>query len=186
MKRTLMTAMALMTALSLVSCGSSGSSSSSQNKTAAAVSTEAETETESVTEGTTSAGITKDENGFTRYPTPGDVTDLSGVDLSAPDIKIGAGEYDKMMDTAKQIQNYALEGVVIEIDGVVNSGMSHSINVQNDDASKMIGTTIQVIGFEDGDYPPDKTKVHIVGIIRPINEYAHGIIIPKDKFEITE
>ena len=188
MKKIIFTALALSAVACLASCGSSDSSSSSQAETttAAATVSTAAAEPESETVGTSSAGITKDANGYTRYPTPADPADLSGVDFSAPDIKINAGEYDKMMDIAKQIQNYALEGVVIEIDGVVNSGMSHSINVQNADASKMIGTTIQVVGFEDSDYPADKTSAHIVGIIRPINEYAHGIIIAKDNFKVKE
>ena len=189
MKKTVLMALTLSAAACLASCGSSDSSSSSKAETtttSAATETAATTESVSETEGTTSASITKDENGYTRYPTPADPADLTGVDFSAPDIKINAGEYDKMLDTAKQIQNYALEGVVIEIDGVVNSGMSHSINVQNSDASKMIGTTIQVVGFEDSDYPADKTSVHIVGIIRPINEYAHGIIIANDNFKVNE
>ena len=178
--------MALSAALSLVSCGGNSSSSSTQEKTAAALTTGEAVPESTAAEEDSTAAVTKDENGYTHYPTPADVTDLSGVDLSKPDITIYADEYDNMMELAKQIQNYALEGVVVEINGVVNSGMSHSINVQNADSSKMIGTTIQVVGFQDSDYPPDKTSVHIVGIIRPINEYAHGIIVPKDKFEVTE
>lgn len=168
-------------------CGSSSSSSSSQAKTTApAASTEAVTETETATAENTSGGAAVDANGYTHYPTPEDATDFTGVDFSKPDIQILSNEYDRMKDVASQIQSYALEGVVIEIDGVVNSGMSHSIQVPNADGSKFIGTTMEVVGFSDSDYPADRTRVHIKGIIRPMNEYAHGIFVPKDNFEVVE
>ena len=181
-------AILLLSALAVIGCSSCGSSSSSSDKpastTKAAV---AATSTEAPATASASAagGITKDQNGYTHYPTPENVNDFTGVDFSSPSIKIASGDYDKMMDIAKQIQSYTLEGVVIEIDGVVNSGLSHSIQIPNADGSKLIGTTIQVVGLDDKDFPADKTKVHIVGIIRPINEYAHGIIIAKENFQVV-
>ena len=91
-----------------------------------------------------------------------------------------------MLETSKRIQNYQLEGVVVDLDGIVNSGLSHSLVMLSDDKSMSVGTTMQVVGFSDSDYPEDKTKVHIVGIVRPINEYAHGIFVAKDNFKVVE
>ena len=187
MKKYLAAALSFAVLSSLSGCGSSSSSSSSKSQTTLpSASTEAASETEAAAAEDTTGGVTVDANGYTHYPTPEDVTDFTGVDFSKPDIQIVSNEYESMKDVASQIQSYALEGVVIGIDGVVNSGMSHSIQVPNDDGSKFIGTNIQVVGFEDSDYPADKTRVHITGIIRPMNEYVHIIYVPKDKFEITE
>ena len=168
-------------------CGSSSSSSPSSSSNPTKAEAEATTaEPTTAAEAPTDAGPVVDENGYTHYPTPEDVTDLSGVDFSSPDITISYGDYDRMNEVSSQIQSYLLEGVVIDIDGVINSGMSHSIQMPDADNSKFIGTVMEVIGLDEKDYPEDKTRVHITGIVRPMNEYAHMIYVPKDHFQIVE
>lgn len=185
MKKYLAAALTFALASCLSGCGSSSSSSSPavspSTTTAAASAAAANAENENA-----SGAFTTDDNGYKHYATPEDATDFTGVDFSAPDIIISYGDFDKMLETSKSIQNYQLEGVVVEIDGIVNSGLSHSIEIPSDDKSMSVGTTMQVVGFSDSDYPEDKTKVHIVGIVRPINEYAHGIFVAKDNFKVVE
>lgn len=187
MKKYLAAALTFALASCLSGCGSSSSSSSTTSAappattSAAASAAAANAENENA-----SVAFTTDDNGYKHYATPEDVTDFTCVDFSAPSIKVSFGDYDKMFETSKAIQNYQLEGVVVEIDGIVNSGLSHSIEMPSDDKSMSVGTTMQVVGFSDSDYPEDKTKVHIVGIVRPINEYAHGIFVAKDNFKVVE
>lgn len=188
MKKYIAAALSFALVSCLTGCGSNSSSSSSAPKTTAAeTSAAASAENEDTTAAeNTSGAFTKDENGYTHYPTPEDVNDFTGVDFSAPDIKVTYGDYDKMMETSKSIQNYQLEGVVVEIDGIFKNNMSASIQMPNADNSQSIGTTIQVVGLDEKDFPKDDTKIHIVGIVRPLNEYAHGIYVAKENFKVVE
>ena len=189
MKKYIAAALSFAIASCLSGCGSSSSSSSAAApKTTAAAETSAAAGAEDTTAATENASgaVTKDEKGYTHYPTPADPTDFTGVDFSAPDIKVTYGDYDKMMETSKSIQNYELEGVVVEIDGIFKKNMSPSIQMPNADNSQSIGTTMELVGFSDSDYPKNDTKIHIVGIVRPLNEYAHGIFVAKDNFKVVE
>jgi len=183
MKKYIAAALSFALASCLSGCGSSNSSSSSAPRTAAASAAAANAEDTAAAAENTSAAVTTDENGYTHYPTPEDVNDFTGVDFSAPSIKVSFGDYDKMFETSKAIQNYQLEGVVVEIDGVIkNTAMSHSIQMYNADKSQSVGTELHIIGLDDKDYPEDDTRIHIVGIVRPLNEYAHGIYAAPENY----
>lgn len=167
MKRILAILLMLNLLLALAACGNHADTESRSLPT-----------TEGASESAVSAG-----DGYTRYPTPEDYLDVSGVDFSKPDIVISYGDYDGMVKLAKSIQNYELEGVVVEIDGEMGmSMMSHTVVMPNVDRSESMGTTFRVIGMEDKDYPGEDSRVHLTGIVRPLSEYVHGIVVPAEHF----
>lgn len=114
--------------------------------------------------------------------------DISGIDFSSPDISIAYDDYEGMYDLAKKMQNFEIPAdTVVEIDGEVGSAMmSHTIVVPNAAGDQRVGTTYEVIGGEDLEFPPDETRIHIIGVVRMNESYFNVLVVPAELFTVAE
>jgi len=113
---------------------------------------------------------------------PADYLDITGVDLSAPAIKITETEYDAMSDLATKMQNMAIDqNTVVEITGFVGASMmTHTIVIPNGDGQS-VGTTFEIVG--DAEVPTEGTKIHLTGVVR-MSEYYNVLVVPAEQFEV--
>lgn len=114
--------------------------------------------------------------------------DVTGVDFSAPSISIAYDDYAGMDDLARKMQNFDIPaGTVVEIDGEVGmSMMSHTIVIPNAEGSQRVGTTYEVVGDDSLEFPPDGTRIHIVGVIRMNDNYFNVLVVPAEHFTVKE
>ena len=114
--------------------------------------------------------------------------DISGVDFSSPSISIAYDDFAGMQDLAKRMQNFEIEAdTVVEIDGEVGSSMmSHTIVIPNAEGNLRVGTTYEVVGDEDLEFPPDETRIHIVGVVRMNENYFNILVVPAELFTVVE
>ena len=119
---------------------------------------------------------------------PTSYLDIAGIDLTKPEIVIRYDDFDGMKTFAKQLQNYEIPAdTVVEIFGEVGpSMMTHSIMVPNTDHSTRIGVTYEVVDMDESLIPADETRIHIVGVVRMNENYVNVLVVPGDRFEITE
>ena len=93
-----------------------------------------------------------------------------------------------MYDLAKKMQNFEIPAdTVVEIYGEVGSAMmSHTIVVPNAAGDQRVGTTYEVIGGEDLEFPPDETRIHIIGVVRMNESYFNVLVVPAELFTVEE
>ena len=131
----------------------------------------------------------------------GDETDIQQVESTTsgfeePDVVVGYGDYDVMYAQSKAIQNGEMEGMVIQIDGVVSHPRSKYSIGESGEGSTFIGTEFEIDGGSDADYPSDGDHVIITGeviqkspmyfIIRTMPEYVEVIERAEDIEEVEE
>ena len=144
-KRLTASAMALTMALSLAACGGGGSNTATSTAQQAASTAAAEV-----------SQAAEQADG------------LSAEALANVNETIAADSYDAMSALAKDIQNGAKTGQVVQIDGVVSNmgaGMSYSIGQNDANGSNYRGTKFVIEGAEESAYPKDGTHVKVTGLI---------------------
>ena len=91
-----------------------------------------------------------------------------------------------MQALSKDIQNGAVDGKVVKVDGDVSNfakGMSYNIVEFNSDKSKNIGTTFVIQGVEESAYPADGTHVKLTGLV-VADGMSHYIVTLPDFVEV--
>lgn len=143
--------------LALVGCGGSGSGGDSSEAPAAPETAAPDTAAPDTAAPDTAA------------PAASGAT-VTAADLANVDVTIALDDYDAMEALAKDIQNMAAEGKVVEIDGYVSnfgSGMSYNIVENNAEGTGNIGSTFVIDGADESAYPSDGTHVKITGKVGP-------------------
>ncbi len=118
-----------------------------------------------------------DFNGGDDDITFGDVLDSINSTFN-PNVSIGApitvqfGDFDAMQKVSKTAQNnqYA-EGQIIVIDGELSVNFGNAAIGEKSDDGEFVGTTLEVEGWEEDDYPEDGSRVLVTATCKANKDY---------------
>lgn len=109
-----------------------------------------------------------------------DYTKIDDVDFQSVDIKVEYGDNEALEALAKRINNREANDKVVQIDGVMGSSASnHAVLEPGGTSDKTTGIKIEAQGLQS--YPPDGTRVKVVGVVREDAAGDGVLVVPSDQ-----
>ena len=100
-------------------------------------------------------------------------------------ITVEFGDFEMMEKVSKTAQNnqYA-EGQIITIDGILSVNFGHGSIGEKNERGTFVGTTLEVEGWEEDDYPEDGSRVLVKATCKANKEY-YFIYLTAEPSDIT-